>query len=117
MKDDKHPYLAYSPGISIQESSEPFRAFLGAILSTFKDKPVESSAYNLNDRLDTIEEEQDDGPLPEDDIDGSGEYAGSSTGGTDTGPPTTRSRDRNSHGNTESELLVHTFLGRYQSLG
>jgi hypothetical protein len=29
----------------------------------------------------------------------------------------TRSRDRNSRGNIESDLLVHTFLGRYRSLG
>ena len=36
---------------------------------------------------------QDDGPLPEYDIDD----------------------DRNSCGNTESELLVHTFLGRHRS--
>jgi hypothetical protein len=85
VRDDRHPYLVYSPGISIQESSKPFRAFLGAILSVVKDVPVESSAYNTNMELDTIEEEQ---PLPEDDIDdGSG------------------------------ELLVHTFLGRYRSLG
>jgi hypothetical protein len=64
-----NPYLAYSPGISIQESSESFRAFLGAILSVVKDVPVESSTYNPNIELDTIPEEQDDGPLPEYDID------------------------------------------------
>ena len=29
--DDSHPYLAYSPEITIKDSSEPFRAFLGAI--------------------------------------------------------------------------------------
>jgi hypothetical protein len=114
VRDDDNPYLAYSPGISIQESSEPFRAFLGAILSVVKDVPVESSAYNPNIELDTIEEEQDDGPLPDD---GSGEYQGSSARGADTGSPMTRSRDRNSRGNTEFELLVHTFLGRYRSLG
>ncbi|KAH9981480.1 hypothetical protein BGW80DRAFT_1434619 [Lactifluus volemus] len=60
VRDDHHPYLVYSPGISIQESSEPFRAFLGAILSVVKDVPVESSAYNPNIKLDSIEEEQDD---------------------------------------------------------
>jgi hypothetical protein len=111
VRDDDNPYLAYSPGISIQESSEPFRAFIGAILSVVKDMPVESSAYNTDIPLDTIEEEQDD--IDDD----SGEYPGSSMGGTDTGPPMTRSRDRNSRGNIESELLVHTFLGQYRSLG
>jgi hypothetical protein len=68
VRDDHHPYLVYSPGISIQESSEPFRAFLGAILSVVKDVPVKSSAYNPNIKLDTIEEEQDDID------DGSGEW-------------------------------------------
>lgn len=81
MRDDNNPYLAYSPrpGISIENSSEPFRAFLGALLSVVKDVPVESSAYNPTILLDTIEEEQDDGPLPEYDIDDRpGEHQGSS---------------------------------------
>jgi hypothetical protein len=112
VRDDDNPYLAYSPPISIESSSEPFRAFLGAILSVLKDVPVESSAYNPTILLDTFEEEQDDGPLPEYGIDdGPGEYQGSSGRETDTGSPTTRSRTHNSHGNTEPELLVHTFLG------
>ena len=107
MRDDDNPYLAYSPGISIQESSEPFRAFLGAILSIVKDVSVESSAYNTDIQLDTIEEEHGDS---------SGEYQCNSGRGADTGPPMTRSRDRNSCGNTESELLVHIFHDRYRSL-
>jgi hypothetical protein len=114
--DDVNPYLAYSPDISIEESSEPFRAFLGATLSVVKGVPVESSTYNPNIKLDTIEEEgeQDDGPLPESDIDdSSGEYQPSSGTEADT-PPKTRGHGR---GNTESELLVNTFLGRYRSLG
>ncbi|KAI0302510.1 hypothetical protein BC826DRAFT_1089655 [Russula brevipes] len=83
VKDDDKPYLAYSPGISIEDSSEPFRAFLGAILSVIKGVPVEPSTYNPNIQLDTIEEEQDDGPLS-----------------------SSMTRARNSRGNTESELLV-----------
>ena len=74
--------------------------------------PVESSAYNPTILLDTIEEKQDDGPLPEYDLDdGPGEYRGSSGRGVDTASPMTRSRARNSHGNTEPELFVQTFLG------
>ncbi|KAH9986750.1 hypothetical protein BJV74DRAFT_878456 [Russula compacta] len=69
-------------------SSEPFRVFLGAILSVVNNVPVESSAYNPNIQLDTIKEEQDDDPSPE------------------YGSPMTRSHDRNSRGNTMSELLV-----------
>jgi hypothetical protein len=105
VKDDDRPYLAYSPKISIEDSSEPFRAFLGAILSVVKKVPVESSAYNPDMQLDTIEEEQDDGPSPEDDIDDS----------TGAHRPMTLRRDRNSHRNTESELIVHPFIGRYRS--
>jgi hypothetical protein len=117
VRDDDNPYLAYSPMISIQESSEPFRAFLGAILSVAKDVSVESSAYDPDIKLDTIKEDEDPGPLLEDDDeDESGDYQGSSGSGAGT-PPMTRSRDRNSRGNTESELLVHTFLGQYRSLG
>jgi hypothetical protein len=115
VKDDVKPYLVYSPGISTQNSSEPFRAFLGATLSVAKGVPVERSTYNPGIQLDTIKEEQDDGRLPGDDIDdGSGGYQGSSRRGADTGSPMTCSC---ALGNTESELLVHTFLGRYRPLG
>ncbi|KAH9964387.1 hypothetical protein BGW80DRAFT_1438550 [Lactifluus volemus] len=91
VRDDSNPYLVYSPRISIRESSEPFRAFLGV--------PVEPSAYNPDIVLDTIAEEND-GPLLEDDIDdGSGEYQGSSGRG-----PMTRSRARNNRYFVFSEL-------------
>ena len=54
--DDSHPYLAYSPEITIKDSSEPFRVFLGVILSVVKDVPVESSAYSSDVELGIIEE-------------------------------------------------------------
>jgi hypothetical protein len=104
VRDDHHPYLAYSPEISIEDSSEPFRAFLGAILSVVKDVPVESSAYNLDMEFDTSEEEADNGPLPEDEIDdGSGSYQGGSGGGAATGHPMTLRE------NTQFELMVRPF--------
>ena len=110
MKDDNHPYLAYSPEITIKDSSEPFRAFLGAILSVVKDVPVERSTFNSDMELDIIEEE-DNGPLPENDIDDdSGAYQGSSGGRA------TRSRAHGEHENTESGLIVCPFHGRYLSL-
>jgi hypothetical protein len=75
VKDDKHPYLVYSPQISIEDSSEPFRAFLGAVLSVIKGVSVERSENRPDTELDILLEERDDGPLPENDIDdGSGEY-------------------------------------------
>ena len=115
VRDDDHPYLAYSPEITIKDSSEPFRAFLGAILSVVKDVPVERSAYSLDMELDIIEEEEDEGPLPEDNIDDdSGVYQGSSGGRATTSHPATRSRE---YGTTESGLMVRLFLGRYLSLG
>lgn len=104
VRNDDHPYLAYSPEIPIKDSSEPFRAFLGAILSIVKDVPVERSAYSSDMELDIIEEEEDDGPLPEDDIDDdSGAYQDSSGGRATTSHPATLSRE---HGITESGLIV-----------
>ena len=115
VRDDDHPYLAYSPEITIEDSSEPFRAFLGAILSVIEGAPVERSAYSSDMELDIIEEEEDDGPLPEDDIDDdSGAYRGSSGRRATTSRPATRSRGNE---NTESELIVSPFLGRYLLLG
>ena len=91
VKDDDHPYLAYSPIISIKDSSEPFRAFLGAILSVVKDFPVERSAYNSDLKLDIIVEEEDD-----------------------TSYPATPSQEDE---NRVSDLIVHPFLDRYLLLG
>ena len=111
VRDDDHPYLVYSPEISIKDSSQPFRAFLGAILSVVKGVPVESSAYSPDMGLDTIEEDEDDI------ADSSGLYHGSSSRGAATDFPRTRSCARDGHENTESELMVHPFLGRYLPLG
>ena len=72
---------------------------------------VASSTYDPNIELDPIEEEQDDDPLPEGDTDDGSEYQGSSGGEAGTDPTMTCSRYHNGRGNTESELLVHTFLG------
>ncbi|KAF8227898.1 hypothetical protein L208DRAFT_1067652, partial [Tricholoma matsutake] len=104
VRDDDHPYFAYLPEITIKDSLEPFRAFLGAILSVVKDVSVERSAYSPDMELDIIEEEEDEGPLPEDDIDDdSGAYQGSSGGRATTSHPVTRSRE---YGTTESGLMV-----------
>ena len=66
--------------------------------------------------LEIIEEEEDDGPLPEDDIvDDSGVYHGSS-GGRATSYPATGTRSREDE-NTESDLIVRPLLDRYLLLG
>jgi len=107
VRDDEHPFLAYSPMISIEDSSEPFRAFLGAILSVIKDVSVEPSAFDLDMELDTIIEE-DEGPLPEDDVhDSSGAYPGSLSEGTLTNPPMTRSNKRRCEESTGNGSSTH----------
>ena len=62
VKDDDHPYLAYSTEFSINDSSVPFRAFLGAVLSVVKGVPVEHRAYNSESdiELDIITDQEDD---------------------------------------------------------
>lgn len=117
VRDDRHPFLAYSPIISIEDSSEPFRAFLGAVLSVINNASVDPSAFNPDMELDTIIEDEDEGPLSEDDIDdGSGAYLGSSSKETSTDPPVTRGRKRPRDESTESGLMVCPFLDCYLSL-
>jgi hypothetical protein len=105
-----HPYLAYSPEVSIKE---PFRAFLDAILSVVKDVAVKPSVYSSDMELDTIEEE-DNGPLPGDDMNNNlGVHQGSSCGRSHS----IHSHVHEEHENTQSELFVCAFLGRYLSVG
>jgi hypothetical protein len=92
VKDDNYPFLAYSPKISIQNSSEPFRAFLGAIFSVVEGVSVDPSEFNPDMALDTIieEEDEEDVCMEDDKNDGSGmedddsKYVPSSSEGTDT---------------------------------
>ncbi|KAM6496456.1 hypothetical protein JOM56_009162 [Amanita muscaria] len=65
VRDDDHPFLAYSPMINIEDSSVPFRALLGAILSVVKKVSVQPSEFNPHMAFDTIVED----PSPEHDID------------------------------------------------
>ncbi|KAH9015000.1 hypothetical protein EDB84DRAFT_1277475, partial [Lactarius hengduanensis] len=75
----KEPFLAYSLSCSIKNNSEPFQAFLGAILSTLNGVPVQPSIHNTQTRLVQIPEDREGGPLPEDGVgDSSGAYQGSS---------------------------------------
>jgi hypothetical protein len=102
VKHDQHPFLAYSSVISIKDSSLPFRAFLGAVLSVIKGVSVEPSESNPDLQLDTIFKNEDDGPLPEDDVDdGSGAYPGSAE--VSANPPMTRSAN---HENAELGLMA-----------
>ena len=111
VRDDDHPFLAYSPKISIKDSSEPFRALLGAILSVLKGAPIEPSTFNPDMQLDNIIEDIDEGSLPEDGIiEDSRAYPGSSIKSGTTKPPMTRHRaDRNA----EPGLMVCPFASSY----
>jgi hypothetical protein len=100
VRDDDHPFLAYSPKITIENSSEPFRAFLGAILSVTKGVSVESSAFNPEMEFDHTVGEEDEGPQPEDDVSNSYSMC-----------PGTRAGRQN----TESGLMVCLFLNHILS--
>jgi hypothetical protein len=64
VRHDDHPFLAYSPRVSIENSSKPFLAFLGCVLSGTQGAAVAPSPFKL-DMLDSIQEGK--GP-PEHDI-------------------------------------------------
>jgi hypothetical protein len=73
--DNGEPFLVYSPSYTIRDTSEPFRAFLGAIFSAKWEVSVQASILQPYTDLSVILKEVDEGPLPEDDIDdGSGGY-------------------------------------------
>ena len=104
VKDDINPFLAYSSMSSIENSSEPFRAFLGAILSVIEGVAVQDSSSNPDMELDTIieGEGEDPGVLPEDDA-----FVDRSSTGTVTNRPMIRGLKRARDEGTESELMVH----------
>jgi len=87
----------------------PFRALFGAILSVVRKVPVEPTEFfnnNIKFHIDTIVEEADEGPLPEDDIDDGSVCSVSSGEDIVTDPPNTRSRHRTGQRMAESELMV-----------
>ena len=118
VKDNNHPYLAYSPKISIEDSSEPFRAFLGSILSVVRDFPVAGSTYSPDMQLDTIEEDDDhdDHSQEDDDDDNSRLYRHSLGGVAAASRPTSRSQTLHGRQNTEPDLMVRLPC-RYLSFG
>ena len=105
VRDDHRTFLAYSPMVSIDNSSVPFRALLGCILSVIKRVSVEASEFDPDMELDIVVEERGEGPLPEDDIDDGSAYSASSSGGEiANGPPNTRSCHHT--GQNDSGLMV-----------
>jgi len=93
VKEDSEPaFLTFSPLITMEDSSVPFRAFLGAILSVVKGVVVEASVFDDSQILDTIDEEEveEESSSTSDADHGSGEYRGRSGQGSGSGPITCR---------------------------
>ena len=97
----KPPFLAFSPLITMEDSSVPFRAFIGAVLSVVKGVVVEASMFDDSQTLDTIEEETpgEEGlpPPGSDGDDGSGEHRGPSGEGSTCSTSTSRRPATRSH--------------------
>lgn len=102
VRDNHHPFLAYSPMINIDDSSVPFRALFGAMLSVVKNVPVEPTEFNPNMELDTLKE-QDEGPSPEDYIDDRSPHSGSLIAND---PPNTRNCHHTGQRKAESRLMI-----------
>ncbi|KAH8976702.1 hypothetical protein EDB92DRAFT_1810674 [Lactarius akahatsu] len=112
--DNDNPFLAFSRIFSIEGSSQPFRAFMGAILSVLNGVPVQASEFHPAVALDTIPEGGEGGPSSSPkDIDGSGEYRGRSTANISSTRPITRSRATASHDAVESELMFTLSFPHY----
>ncbi len=99
--------------ITMENSSVPFRAFLGAILSVVKGKAVEASVFNREMELDTInEEEEEESPSTPDADDGSGKYKGPGKEPIGSGPAT-RSGDRTAASSKKATLMARTFYAPF----
>ena len=77
-RDNAPPFLAFSPLITMEDSSVPFRAFLGAISSVVKGAAVEASVFDGPQGLDAIQEaalgEEGSAHISDDGDDDSGPY-------------------------------------------
>lgn len=119
VSDPDNPFLTYSPSISIEDSSVPFRALLGAMLSVNNNVSVPASILSPGVLvLDDIPEDQSDGSVTEDNADdGSGSYVNSSDSSTSTitsNIPNTRFNNDQAWG---PELMVCPILSRFLSAG
>jgi hypothetical protein len=86
--------LVYSPMIDMKNSSAPFRAYFGALLSIVKNIPAKPTIYPTGLVLDMFpEEEEDEDPADESPYEPSDGESGPSAGGGDSSrSPMIRSR-------------------------
>ena len=66
--DDGKAFIAYSPMLSLEDSTKPFQALLGAILSVKHQVPVQTSTFNPDMELDDISDDGDTGNVPLSDV-------------------------------------------------
>jgi hypothetical protein len=104
--------LAYSPFLEIKDSSRPFLAYLGALLSVIRNVPVQPTIFPTNIGLDDLDEDDEDeeDPVSDSENDSGSEYLPpgntTSNGNGATSQPLTRSQRRSGSGDQHSELMV-----------
>jgi hypothetical protein len=121
VSDHSNPFLAYSPSFSIEDSSEPFRALLGAMLSVYNNVSVPASVLSVDMGYgdDIPEKDEGNGPVTEDGTDdGSGPHVdGSSTSTLTSKVSMTSSRTAAGGQAPGFELMVRPILSHSLSAG
>ena len=115
VKERSEPaFLAFSPLITMNDSSVPFRAFLGAILSVSRKITVQASAFDDSQILETIDEGEAE-EKSSSTYDGSGEYRSRpGQGPIGSGPITHRRAQGPSN---EAALMVRPCFALFISTG
>jgi hypothetical protein len=106
--------LAYSPMINISNSSIPFRAFLGAILSVFRNIPVRPTVLPATSIMDMLAEDEgdkeEDAEPSSDDDGGPSESYKPSAHGIGSSQSTTGSRSVSSVDNVDTFMVCYVAL-------
>lgn len=121
VSDRNDPFLAYSPSFSIEDSSEPFRALLGAMLSVYNNVSVPASVLSadIGHGDDIPKEDEGDGSVTEDCTDDDpGSYVNDSSTSTVTSKvPMTHPRTAASGQAPGFELMVRLIPSHLLSAG
>jgi hypothetical protein len=110
---DGNRVLAYSPVLEMANSSIPFCAYFGVLLSIVENVPVQQTSFPADPILDMLDEDPDEdgGSISKSDSENpSDEYTppggGSAGGDSATAPPMTRLRSKAMEGNVDAEFMV-----------
>jgi len=108
----KPPFLAFSPLITMEDSSVPFRTLLGAILSVVKGGVVDASVFDDNQILNTTNKKEEKGSESTFDADGgSREYKGCS--GQEPAGPGPFTHKHAQDGSNKAALMVWPFCAPF----